>query len=273
MNSWKPSQSPAFVLIPFFYFLGTRINRFLDAIFLVATSFVPAWWILTRGSDLTALEAGVSFLIGYLCFISFYEIGYFFNDTWDALRQKDGGRRRIGFKPGLAYSSLFIALRLAIWGGAAYFLGWLGNPVWLACYAALALAMAQHNLIASSAYRAASFYQLAVLRFICPIAGALPKDQLVSAILPALLLYTYIRYLSYLDSKDLLLMPERREPTFGVVQIGMLAPLVAVIAYMLNNRVLLELLGYYFVVFGGFALVQRVKARDPAATTTGSESP
>ena len=120
--------------------------------------------------------------------------------------------------------------------------------------------MAQHNLIASSGYRAASFYQLAVLRFICPIAGALPADQLISALLPALLLYTYIRYLSYLDSKNLLSMPERRQPSFGAVQIGMLAPLVALIAYMLNNQVLLELLVYYFLVFGAFALLQRPKA-------------
>lgn len=264
MNSWKLSQSPVFVLVPFIYFVGTRINRVLDAIFLVATSFVPAWWILTRASDLGAVEAGVSFLLGYLCFISFYEIGYFFNDTWDASRQKDGGRRRIGFSPGPAYASLFLAIRLATWGGTAYFLGWFGDPVWLACYAALGLAIAQHNLIASSGYRAASFYQLAVLRFICPIAGALPKDQLISAVLPALLLYTYIRYLSYLDSKDLLSMPERRQPTFGIVQIGMLAPLVAVIAYMLDNQVLLELLAYYLVVFGGFALMQRAKAPQPA---------
>ena len=259
MSSWKPNQSPAFVLVPSLYFFSTRINRSLDAVFLAATSYVPAYWILARASDFTPIEAGIFFLLGYLCFISFYEIGYFFNDTWDALRQKGGGRRRIGFSPGAAYSSLFIAVRLAAWGGVAYFLGWLTNPVWLACYAALGLAMAEHNLIASSGYRAASFYQLAVLRFICPIVGALPREALISALLPALLLYTYIRYLSYLDSKDLLSMPERRLPSFGVVQIGMLAPLVLLIGYMLENRMLLELFVYYFAVFAGFALLKRAR--------------
>lgn len=256
MSSWTPNGSPAFVLVPSFYFFSTRINRFLDAIFLVTTSYVPAYWILARVADVTPVEAGILFLLGYLCFISFYEIGYFFNDSWDAARQK-GGRRRIGFSPGVGYSSLFVAVRLAAWGGAAYFVGWLENPVWLACYGALGLAMAQHNLIASSAFRAASFYELAVLRFICPIIGALPREQLVSALLPALLLYTYVRYLSYLDSKDLLAMPERRLPSFGVVQIAMLAPLVCLIAYMLNDQVLLELLVYFFLVFAGFAVLRR----------------
>lgn len=256
LNSWKPDRSPILLLVPSLYFFATRMNRVLDIIYLVATSYVPAYWILARLSDLTPPEAGISFLLGYLCFISFYEIGYFFNDTWDSLRQQ-GGRRRIAFSPGAAYSALFVVVRLATWGGVAYLLGWFANLVWLACYLALAVAMLQHNLILSSAYRAASFYQLAVLRFVCPIAAALPREHFISAVLPALLLYAYPRFMSYLDSKELLTMPERRQPTFGIVQITMLAPFVALLAYIFESSVLLEILAYFMVVFGAFSVIGR----------------
>ncbi len=256
LSFWKLNQSPSLLLVPSLYFYGTRMNRVLDVIFLVATSYVPAYWILARLSDLGPVEAGISFLLGYLCFISFYEIGYFFNDSWDSMRQK-GGRRRMSFSPGATYSALFVAVRLATWGGVSYLLGWFGNLVWLACYVALAVAMLQHNLISSSAYRAASFYQLAVLRFICPIAATLPREHFISAVLSALLLYTYPRFLSYLDSKDLLTMPERRQPSFGMVQITMLGPFVALLAYFFESLVLIEILAYFLVVFGGFSVLGR----------------
>ena len=258
MNSWKLNQSPALLLVPWLYYCGTRVNRPLDLVFVVATSYMPAYWILARVTGLGWAEAAVSFVLGYLCFVSFYEIGYFFNDSWDARRQ-EGGRRRIGFAPGAAYSALFVGIRLGVWGGLGYLLGWFLNPIWVGCYIALALAMLQHNLIASSAYRAASFFQLAVLRFVCPIAAALGPEQFLAALLPAILLYTYLRFLSYLDSKDLLDMPERRLPAFGAVQIAMLAPLIALIAYATRTPVLFELLIYFFIVFGGFALLPRSK--------------
>ena len=256
MNSWKLNRSPALLLVPWLYYCATRVNRPLDLVFVVATSYVPAWWILVRVAELDLLQATLSFVLGYLCFVSFYEIGYFFNDSWDSKRQ-EGGRQRIGFSPGAFYSALFVTVRLGCWAGLGYALGWFGNPIWLGCYLALALAMLQHNLITSSAYRAASFFQLAVLRFVCPIAAALRPEQFVLALLPATLLYTYLRYLSYLDSKDLLAMPERRLPAFGAVQIAMLTPLVALIAYATGSPVLFELLIYFLAVFGGFALLGR----------------
>lgn len=252
------SASRALAAVPFAYLIATRVRTPRDWAYLVATSWVPAIWLLFRLADLGPLEALGSFALGYLAFVALYEIGYFVNDAWDAKRG-EAGRKRLGFSPGTAYAILFVSIRVATWAAVGWITGWLSNPAWLAGHAALFLAFAQHNLVAGNGLRLASFYQLAVLRFVMPILGALAPPAYPAALIAAILLYAYLRYLSYADSKDLLNLPERKTPRFGLLQLVMLAPLVGFIAVILDAAPIAELLVYMIAVHAAWWLFARVR--------------
>jgi len=237
------------MLVPFLYSLITRFNGARDRAYLVASSWIPATWLIFRLSDVGLVAAIVKFALGYLAFIAVYEIGYFINDAWDA-RKSAAGRRRIDFAWGPAFVILFVAIRVALWLAIGYATGWISDPVWLACFAALAAAIAQHNLIASPALRAASFFQLSTLRFAVPVVASVPRQALLLVFAAALLFYTYFRFLSYLDSKALLDMPARRRPQFGFVQGLMLAPLAILISFLSSSTILAELALYFVMIFG-----------------------
>ncbi len=153
-----------------------------DFTYLVASSWLPGIWILFRLGGHGLGEAALYFAAGYLCFVSVYEIGYFVNDAWDAPRT-EGGRARIRFAYGRVYVVSFVVLRIGIWAGLGTLFGWIGDLVWLAAFAALVVAFAEHNLIRPAAFRSASFFQLACLRFTVAI-GSLHEEPKLDSISP-----------------------------------------------------------------------------------------
>lgn len=243
------SAFKAVCLIPFAYSVATRATRRRDLPYLVATSWIPALWLLWRLTDLSAAGSALTFAAGYLAFISIYEIGYLVNDAWDARRSPEG-RQRLDFVPSLPFALSFVAVRIAIWLVVGVLTGWIGNAIWLAGYAALLVAIAQHNLIQSKGLRLVSFYELATLRFLLPIIASLPAASLPAAILTALLLYSFPRLLGYLDSKDMLHLPERSEPHFGLQLILSLTPLLILAAWLLRTTILAELTAFYLGIHG-----------------------
>jgi hypothetical protein len=139
--------------------------------------------------------------------------------------------------------------------------GWLFDPLWLAATACLTIVFALHNLIEAPAPRSATFVQLALLRFIMPIIGALDRDRLPLAMLIALLLYVYLRWLAYLDSKDLLKMPNRRAPRFALVQMALLAPLVTLVGVMASTTLPLEIWAFLLLLYGARQTLERQRTR------------
>lgn len=236
-------------LLPFGYFVLTRVGNIRDLGYLVASSWLPAMWFLFRTSGSPWAHVLLNFVAGYLAFIAIYEIGYLANDSWDA-RKSSGGRQRTPFRFGPAYLLAFVVIRLSAWVAIGQWTGWLANPIWLAGYAALVLAFAQHNLIAAAGLRSASFFQLATLRFVLPIVAAVPAEFHLLLFLAAILFYAYLRLLSYLESKDLLVMPERRGTNFGLIQLAMLSPLILLVALIAKSQVMVELLVYFGAVYG-----------------------
>ena len=144
-----------------------------------------------------------------------------------------------------------------MWAGLGTLFGWIGDMVWLAAFAALVVAFAQHNLIRTAAFRSASFFQLACLRFTIPMIGETPADKLLLLLFVSIVFYTYFRFLAYLDGNGQLAMPDRRRSDFGLVQIAMLAPLIAFGAYLSGEILLLELFGYFVMIYGVYALIAR----------------
>ncbi|UUR08415.1 hypothetical protein [Sphingomonas glaciei] len=221
------------------YFLLSRVKGAQDLIYLIATSFLPAWWMLVRLGGQGMIEATTNFVLGYLAFIAVYELGYLANDLFDARRP--GGRKRWSGASGTAFVTAFIILRVGVWTLIGWATGWILDPVWLAATACLAVVFALHNLIEATAPRSATFVQLGLLRFIVPIIGALEPARLPLAMLVALLLYVYLRWLAYLDSKDLLRIADRRQPRFALVQMLLLGPIVALITLIAATTLPLEI--------------------------------
>jgi hypothetical protein len=247
-------------LLPFCYFARTRIEGLRDLAYLVATSWIPGIWLLIRLGGLGPVEALTVFGIGYLAFIAVYEIGYLVNDGWDAKKTPDG-RNRLPFALNAAFVGAFVLIRVAAWIAVGAATGWLESGAWLGCFATLAVVFAAHNLISSAALRAASFYQLATLRFVAPVIAALPREDILPAVTAALLFYTYFRFLSYLESKALLDMPDRREAHFSIAQVAILAPLILFLAFTTGSLLMAELLLYFALLYGAWALGLRIKPR------------
>jgi hypothetical protein len=239
--------SRAVSLLPFGYFAVTRVSSLRDLAYLVATSWLPAIWLIARLAGLDNIQSVMTFLIGYMAFISAYEIGYLVNDAWDARRSGEG-RARLSFHLDRAYVVAFLAIRLGLWAGIGVLTNWIANPLWLAGYAALAIAFAQHNLVHLKDLRLASFYELATLRFMLPILASIPVGALPPALLVALILYAFPRFLAYAESKDLLNLDKRRAPSFGFLLLLSFSPLVLYFSYLLDAEILVELLAYYLAI-------------------------
>jgi len=243
------SGSRAVSLMPFGYFAVTRITGLRELAYLVGTSWLPAIWLLIRMAGLGTSRSALTFIIGYVAFISIYEIGYLVNDTWDARRSGEG-RERAGFRFGWSYLLAFVTLRLGLWVAIGVLTGWIGDPLWLAGYAALAIAFTQHNLVRQKGLRLATFYELATLRFMLPILAVMPAGSFAPVLLVALILYTFPRFLAYMESKDLLRLEKRRAPGFGFLLLLSFLPLILYFAYLLDAQVLVELSAYYLAIHG-----------------------
>lgn len=241
-------RKPASVL-PFGYYAVTRLPSLRDLASLVATTWLPGIWLVHRLGGLPLWDSILTFAAGYVAFLGAYEVGYLVNDGWDTARAANG-RRRVPFRINALYVAIFVVVHLGAWLAIGSAMGWIADTAWLAGFAALAIAFAQHNLVAANWVRIASFYELATLRFILPVIGAIPPEGHAPLLVAALLFYTYVRYLSYVDSKDLLAMPERRRPRFNLAQCATLAPLALLAALLVRSAVLVELLGYFLAAYG-----------------------
>jgi len=258
------SASRAVCLLPFAYYATTRARRARELPYLVATSWLPAIWLLWRLSELGAAGSIQAFATGYIAFISIYEIGYLVNDAWDA-RRSPQGRKRLDFQLTVPFVLSFVAIRLAVWIVVGMITGWIGNAIWLAGYAVLIVAIAQHNIVQSNSLRLVSFYELATIRFLLPIIASLSAPALPAAIITALLLYVFPRFLGYMDSKGILNLPQRGEPRFGFLLMLSLTPLLIYASYMLRTTVLVELTAFYL----GIHATWWALARTPDAVTPG----
>jgi hypothetical protein len=219
----------------------------------VATSLLPALWLLLRSSEVGLAEGVGSFLLGYLAFISLYELGYLANDVIDARRP--GGRQRCTFATPLLFLLLFAGVRIACWIAIALATGWIGNAVWLSATAAMALVFFAHNAIVAPEPRIATFLQLALLRFSLPILGIVPAGSVPLILILALLFYVHLRGMAYIDSKHLLAMPARKHPQFGQWQILLMLPIAMLIAVAAGSTLPLELWPWYALLYSGWGLL------------------
>lgn len=256
MNIWRFERPLS--LLPFGYLLVSRGRDPWELLYMVGNSWIPAIWLIIRLGGLDPIAAVPIFIAGYLAFISCYELGYLVNDSWDAA-QSESGRKRIGFEVTPAYVLLFAAIRIVVWAAIGLATGWIYETAWLVGYAALVAAFTLHNVLRSPAVRIASFMQLSILRFLLPTLGALRTGTYLIAVAVAFLFYTIFRLLSYLDSKDLLSMDERRTGAFKMAIVAVQAPLAILLSLLAGSTVIAELFLYFLVLYGLVALRERTR--------------
>lgn len=243
-------------LIPFGYLVVSRGRNPWELLYMVGNSWLPAIWLIVRLGGMDLLPATLSFLVGYVAFISCYEIGYLTNDTWDASRFEDG-RRRIGFRVSPAYVASFIAIRVLAWVAIGYLTGWMADEIWLAAYGALFAVFALHNILKSPIIRIASFFQLSVLRFTLPILGAIVAANYLIAVIVGFLFYTLFRLISYLDSKDLLRTSEPRTGRLKLALLAAEAPIAILLSLLARSSVPMELFAYYLALYALISVHER----------------
>jgi hypothetical protein len=238
----------AVMLIPFGYTVLTRIQRPKDFLYLLATQILPGILLLYWLDASLGAMAAPAYLLGYLAFISIYELGYLANDGWDA-RRSAAGRRRLDFDVSLPFCGLFVVIRLALFATLLVAAPERSElPAILAGFTTLAAVFLVHNLAQGLAVKLATFTQLAILRFTLPVTFTLGTADLLQVIAISVLYYLPFRLLTYLESKGKLLMPERQASTFGLYYMATMSPLCLLLAHATADLIYLVLLGFHIAV-------------------------
>ena len=230
-------------LLPFAYTVTTRARTLRDLAHLTVTQILPGVWIVYQITDSILLESVISYLVGYLSFISIYELGYLGNDLWDAKRGGNG-RRRVTFQPSISWILLFASIRLLLWAAILFLVPPATQDIWIAGFGALAFVFLMHNVIISPMVRVATFTQLCLLRYLLPIVYATGTDRILEVVTICVLFYFGLRYLSYLDNKSWLNLPGRRNPKSGICFLASLLPVTLIFGLFTPDRLPWEI--YFF---------------------------
>ena len=209
--------SPLILLMPFGYAFVSRYHWPRDFVVNALTAWVPGLILVAHLGDLTYGAAAMTYLLGYLAFISIYEVGYLANDTF-GLRHDPTPRRRVELIPSTGFTLAFVAIRLTVLLVAAAALGVAMVGLYWAFIAALVAALIAHNSLRAVEMKFYTFLQLSLLRFSLPVLPLLIIAGDTVAILivfaTALLLFSLPRFLTYLDAKGRLSLPERKARSY-----------------------------------------------------------
>jgi len=241
------------VIVPFLYMAKTRLHCGRDYLYLMTSQWglgTIVLFFLDSGNPFLAL---VNYLIGYFTFISIYELGYLANDLWDAKRS-DGGRTRFTGGINITFLASFVTVRITVWLGLTAIFLKSDLQLWLVTNVVLIFVFAAHNMFKNSEIRYATFVQLTLLRFALPIIFSLSTPEIEPIIILTLLHYLYFRGLAYLDSKKLLAMPNRKNPSFGFHHTIMILPIVVCIYAFTESSLYLAAWAYMTAIYGAFSL-------------------
>jgi len=194
--------------IPFTYFYATRIKQLKKLFFPVYAEWLLGVLILIY-FDYPVTKAITSFFEGYIIFISIYELGYIANDFYSVKLEDNPRRRAERLSNSNSWIAVWVTSRLVIAGVITYLLGFYHNNDWLICYAILLLMLFAHNVIRNKRIKTFTFINLAFARFFLPLVPLLTVPELYKIIPGIFINYILYRTFSYMDSKDLLNMPER----------------------------------------------------------------
>lgn len=240
-------------LVPFIYTAQTRLKSRRDYLYVISSQWglgLIALYFLSQSDPKVVL---FNYMVGYIAFISIYEIGYLTNDTWDAKRG-EGGRKRFEYDVTVPFILFFVIVRIGIWTLLTCVLLRGDLLFWLVANAALVVVYFFHNILRAPDIRYATFVQLTLFRFALPIMFSLPQHALEPIIIVTFLHYLHFRGLAYLASKELLTMPQRKESNFGLRHTMIILPIVICLYISTNLLLYPAAWGYTTAIYTVFSL-------------------
>ncbi len=223
------------LLLPFGYAVASRYHWPRDFMVNALTAWVPGVILVAQLGDLSAGVAIASYLLGYVAFICIYELGYLANDTI-GLRHDPTPRRRVDFSPSPGFLAGFVAIRLGTFLVVSMALGVATSGLYWAAITALVTTLVAHNTLRAVELKFYTFLQLSLLRFALPVVPVLIVKGGMEAILTtfatALLLFTLPRFLTYLDAKGRLSLPERKARSYHLKAHLAVSPLIALLSVL-----------------------------------------
>jgi hypothetical protein len=244
-------------LFPFGYFLKTRLNTLSAWLFHGYAEYLLGFLLLLY-SGLSPIEAFKNFVPGYLAFISIYEIGYIFNDFVSVRFEKNPRKRLSSWNPSSALIMLWVLIRVAFFLAISYYLGVSDNRQWLLFYLSLVIVFALHNSLNKKGYKIFTFVSLAFIRFYAPVFLFLSTGMLLQTLAGVFIHYILFRTITYIDSKDLLRIPDRNSLSFKTAFYALFIPLSGLISILSINWLCLWINLYFLVFWGALLLANKM---------------
>ncbi len=241
--------------LPFFYTFSTRLrgNPF-SLLYLILFEWTIAISVLFFVQGYTFLQSLGFYLLSYLAFISIYEIGYFVNDIFSIRYEKVPRARLKNTNITSRLVILIIGVRLTVFAFITTVLDFWHEPRWTGIFIALVIIFSIHNLIRKEDLKPITFLGLASLRFFGPILSFISSETFHLLLPPFILCYLVYRFLSYLDSKDLLRIPSRADTRWKVNYYSIVTILNCFLSLYLDSLIPF-LLSIYFLVLWSVAFV------------------
>ncbi|MCK0152834.1 hypothetical protein MWU49_03900 [Alcanivorax sp. S6407] len=239
--------------VPYLYTFYSRTNSVRDFVVNAATSWVPAFILILVLSGLSFLDSIVFFISGYVLFLCVYEIGYVANDSYGLIHDETP-RDRLGVSPTKGFLSGFVIVRLFVFLLLSLKLNILHDYVFVTAYSALILLLVAHNTLRRVEIKFFTFFQLSLFRYSLPVVPALvveselPSVELVFLLAAAT--FTLPRFITYLDAKGRLDLPERKLQGFLMKAYCAVTPIVIYLAVLHQSLApVLVLIWLLFVQF------------------------
>ncbi|MCB0489361.1 MAG: hypothetical protein R2820_08810 [Cyclobacteriaceae bacterium] len=233
------------LLIPFIYFARTRLNS-RAILFHFFFEWVPIVWLAYSSSLDTFFT---ELLVGYLAFISVYELGYLLNDQ--LANYQTHGRKRVKVFSKLE-SFCFVVVRLSSFLAITFYLDKTTDYRWWIWYVLLLMIFGIHSILNQDRLKIITFSYLAFARFFSPIILLVGLAN-INWVLPVFLHYVLFRTITYMDSKDLIRF-DRNSNLFRVIFHIICGAFSVSLAVLNESYVPLWISGYYIFIVGGFAM-------------------
>lgn len=238
------------LLVPFFYAFFSRMRGLRAFGFNAVTLWTPGILLTSLVLDDFSGKTISNYFAGYFIFISIYELGYLMNDTL-GLRHDETPRRRIAVDFSIAFYVLFFISRLLLVLAISLWIGVLSSLWFWALLGILSLAILAHNLVIRQEIKPATFFQMSLMRFSLPIFIPTAMEEGLIVLAVGSLFFVFPRFLTYMDSKNRLNIPERKQPNFLVRVYFAFFPVVLLISIASGEKLAL-LIWVYFTSYAGF---------------------
>ncbi|ELR71251.1 hypothetical protein C900_02866 [Fulvivirga imtechensis AK7] len=235
------------LLFPATYFVKTRLNTLKALIFHPYFEWVPVIMIMLLWKGFSITETATNFLLCYGAFISIYEIGYFANDLFPSRFEKNHRKRTSDIQFRSWYTVFFVLSRIGWFLFFTFYGGFNAIYEWWYFYALLVVVFSMHNLLPTPSYKWITFLSLSLMRFTAPVFIFLEDEFFIRLIVAAVLNYSLFRLVIYMESKNILTIPNRRSSSFAFYFYLTIVPVNFFVAIIANDMLPLSFCIYYLL--------------------------